>query len=263
MRILITGASQGIGEAICKRLIQDKKLGKWKEPLHIFACGYSHNDELSKFASEVSSTDATCTPLLGDLNDPSVPQGLISQATKSFGELDAIVANAGISRTGSLLSTSLDDWDNLFSINLRSMWLLCRAAHNTLSRTRGTIITLGSMSGVQPQPGLGAYSVSKTAVIMLTRLMAQEWAEDGIRVNCVSPGMIITPMTEDNYRDGEFRKERESLIPAGRIGIPSSDIAGIISFLLGPDANYISGQNILADGGICDSMLRILPARRT
>ena len=123
-------------------------------------------------------------------------------------------------------------------------------------------VTGASMSGVTPQPGLGAYSVSKAGVIMLTRLMAQEWASDGIRVNAVSPGMVITPMTEANYADAEFRRAREIMVPAGRIADPASDIAGVVAFLLGPDAGYLSGQNVVADGGVGDSMLRVLPARR-
>ena len=97
---------------------------------------------------------------------------------------------------------------------------------------------------------------------MLTRLMAQEWAADGIRVNCVSPGMILTPMTEANYRDADFKRRREALCPIPRIGDPDADIAGLVAFLLSPDAGYLTGQNILADGGLSDSMLRVLPRRQ-
>ena len=117
------------------------------------------------------------------------------------------------------------------------------------------------MSGVSPQPGMGAYSVSKAGLIMLTRLMAQEWAADGIRANCVSPGMVLTPMTEANYRDADFRERREAMCPVPRIGDPDEDIAGVVAFLLSAGAGYMTGQNLLADGGLADSILRVLPRR--
>jgi glucose 1-dehydrogenase len=117
------------------------------------------------------------------------------------------------------------------------------------------------MSGVNPQPGMGAYSVSKAGLIMLTRLMAQEWAADGIRVNCVSPGMVLTPMTEANYRDADFKRRRETMCPIPRIGDAEADIAGVVRFLLSRDAGYMTGQNLLADGGLSDGILRVLPRR--
>lgn len=147
------------------------------------------------------------------------------------------------------------------NVNLRAAWLLAKAAHPALSEAGGRIVTVGSMSGVAPQPGMGAYSVSKAGLIMLTRLMAQEWAADGIRANCVSPGMVLTPMTEANYRDADFRRRREAMCPIPRIGDPDKDIAGLVAFLLSADAGYMTGHNLLADGGLADSILRALPRR--
>lgn len=260
MRVLVTGAGRGIGAAVCRRLAGDSKASG--DALHVTLCGSSHPDELQALADELGRIGATTQVQTGDLSDPDVPARLVDGAVAGMGGLDAVVANAGISKTGSLLTTELADWNRLMDVNLRSVWLLCRAAHAALKETGGSIVTVASMSGVTPQPGLGAYSISKAGLIMLTRLMAQEWAFDGIRVNAVSPGMVVTPMTEVNYEDTDFRRAREAMVPAGRIADPATDIAGVVAFLLGPDAGYLSGQNIVADGGVGDSMLRVLPARR-
>lgn len=260
MRVVVTGASRGIGQAVCRRLADDA--GGRGEALQLALCGSAHPDELDTLAGELGGQGVETMTLIGDLADPAVPERLIADATSCFGGLDAVVANAGMSRPGNLLTTELADWDRLFDVNLRSVWLLCRAAHGALKASGGSIVTVASMSGLMPQPGLGAYSITKAGLIMLTRMMAQEWAQDGIRVNAVSPGMVITPMTEANYADAEFRAAREAMVPMGSIADPARDIAGVVAFLLGPDAAYMSGQNVLADGGLSDSVLRLLPARR-
>jgi len=261
MRVLVTGAGRGIGRAVCHRLAGGAAAAG--TPLRLAACGASHPEELETLQRDLSAQGADVLALTGDLADPLVPSDLVAQAVARFGGLDAVVANAGISRTGSLLDLQLPEWEQLFAVNLRAVWLLCQAAHPALKQSGGAIVTVGSMSGLQPQPGLGAYSVSKAGLIMLTRLMAQEWGGDGVRVNCVSPGMVLTPMTAANYQDDDFRARREAMVPAGRIADPDRDIAGAICFLLGPDAGYLAGANIVADGGVSDSMLRVLPARRS
>ena len=114
------------------------------------------------------------------------------------------------------------------------------------------------MSGLRPHKGLGAYSAAKAALVMLARVLAQEWAAEGIRVNAVAPGMIRTPLTERIYQHDEVKARREALVPLGRIGAPE-DIAAIVAFLAGPGAGYVTGQVILADGGIADSALGAIP----
>ncbi len=261
MRVLVTGASRGIGRAVCLRLARDG--AATGQPARIAACGSAHADELDSLVAELEETGAEALPLLGDLADAAVPARLAGGAARAFGGLDAVVSNAGIGIPATLLDLDLEDWNRLFDINARATWLLAKAAHGALKASTGTIVTMTSMSGVEPQPGMGAYSASKAALIMLTRLMAQEWAQDGIRANCVSPGFVETPMTAAAYADADFKARRAAVVPVGRIAEPLADIAGVVAFLLGPDARYLTGQNIIADGGLTGSILAQVPARQT
>lgn len=259
MHVVVTGASQGIGAAVCRRLAADAE--RSGDQLKIAACGSHHAETLNDLVDELRASGIEATALLGDLADAETPARLIAAAADAFGGLDAVVSNAGIAQPGALLDVSVSDWDRLFDINTRSTWLLAKAAHPWLRQSGGSLIAVASMSGIDPQPGMGAYSVSKAALIMLTRLIAQEWADDGIRANCVSPGLVLTPMTEQAYADADFKRRREAFVPQRRIADPTADIAGVVAFLLGPDAAYCSGQNIVVDGGLTDSVLRALPAR--
>ena len=200
MRVLVTGAGRGIGRAICLRLAAAES-NDGAESLRIAACASAHPDELDTLVAELRETGSEAVPMLGDLRQADVPERLVAQAVDRFGGLDALVSNAGIGVPATLLGLDVEDWNRLFDINVRATWLLAKAAHPALAKSRGAIVTIGSMSGVEPQPGMGAYSAAKAAIIMLTRLMAQEWGGDGIRANCVSPGMVLTPMTEQAYAD--------------------------------------------------------------
>jgi NAD(P)-dependent dehydrogenase (short-subunit alcohol dehydrogenase family) len=114
------------------------------------------------------------------------------------------------------------------------------------------------MSGMQAHLGQGAYSPAKAALISLVRNLAQEWAPDGIRVNAVSPGMIHTPLTNKVYANPKVQAARQAMVPIGRIGAPE-DIAKAIVYLATDEAAYVTGQNLLVDGGLCDTMLGTIP----
>ena len=117
---------------------------------------------------------------------------------------------------------------------------------------------VGSMSGSQPHANLGAYGPSKAAVIMLVKVLAQELGRDGIRVNTVSPGMVRTGMTARVYEDARVAAERGALVPLGRVATPE-DIADVIAFLLGPDARYVNGHDLVVDGGVTGNLLGRMP----
>ena len=253
MRVLITGASRGIGRAVCERLARGGA--------RVAACASAHGDELQTLVAQITAAGGTAIPLLGDLQDSATPARLVAEAAAALGGLDAVVGNAGISSPGLLASLDIADWDRVFAVNVRAQWLLARAAYPWLQQSRGTLVTVASMSGVQPYAGIGAYSATKAALIMLTRQLAQEWAADGIRVNCVSPGLVRTPLTQRVYDQPEARAAREALVPVHRIGEADADIAGTVAFLLGPDAAYMTGHNLLVDGGLLDSVQTHLAGR--
>src|SRR5207302_10252888 len=128
----------------------------------------------------------------GDIGSVDAPGRVVSEAVGRFGGLDGLVSNAGINRPGPLVEYSVDDWDRVFAVNTRATWLLAKAAYPALKASRGAIVAVGSMSGSHPHANLGAYGPSKAAVIMLVRVLAQEFGRDGIRVNALSPGMVRT-----------------------------------------------------------------------
>ena len=252
-RILVTGASGGIGRAICRRLAASGA--------SIAACEVSQTAELEELVKELRGMGAKVYPVIGNLADSEAPAQLVKGAVEAMGGIDAVVNNAGITRPGMAVNLAVADWDLVFSVNVRAAWLLAAAAYPFLKQERGAFVAVASMSGVQPYSGMGAYSPSKAALIMLVRQLAQEWAQDGIRLNCISPGLVRTPLTQAVYDSPEAKAARESLVPLHRIAEADGDMAGIVAFLLSADAAYITGQNILADGGLLDSVQTHLVGR--
>jgi glucose 1-dehydrogenase len=258
MRVLVTGASPGIGGATCLRLAHDAAARG--EKLRIAASELRQTPSLGGLVAKLEALDAEVITPLGDLHEPDTPARLIDETAIAFGGLDAVVSNAGITGPAPLLELSLELWDSLFDVNVRAAWLLAKAAHPALKDSNGGFVAVASMSGMLPHKGMGAYSPSKAAVIMLVRQLAQEWAADGIRVNCVSPGMVQTPLTQPMYDMPDVAKARNELVPMQRVAQPD-DMAAVIAMLLGPDARYITGQNILADGGFTETILDYIPGK--
>jgi NAD(P)-dependent dehydrogenase (short-subunit alcohol dehydrogenase family) len=190
--------------------------------------------------------------------DPEAPAQVVSAAVAHLGGLDGVVSNAGINRPGRLVEYAVADWDRVFAVNTRATWLLARAAYPALRASRGALVAVGSMSGSEAHANLGAYGPSKAAVIMLARVLAQEFGPEGIRVNTISPGMVRTGMTAAVYTDERLAAERAALVPLGRVATPE-DIADVIAFLLGPDARYVTGHDLIVDGGITGNLLGRLP----
>ena len=177
---------------------------------------------------------------------------------------DVVVNNAGIVRFGPLLSMSHDDFQSVVEVNLVGTFNVARAAALRMvneGRT-GSIINITSMNGVAPGPNGGSYGATKAGIALLTQQMAIEWGNHGIRVNAIAPGLINAGMAAPIYADDEARAAREGSVPLGRLG-SAEDIAGVVAFLCSPDASYITGQNLLVDGGVTMSIIGRLPRPRS
>lgn len=260
MRALVTGASEGIGGAVCRKLVADAV--KRGEDAAILLTVRRLRPEVEALAADLRAQGAHAEIALGDLADPDTPQRFVDRALALCGGLDAVVSNAGMMGPAPLTELTVEGWDRLFAVNTRATWLLARAAHGALAESRGSLVAVASMSGVQPHPGGGAYSATKAALIMLIRQIAQEWGPQGIRANAVSPGMTRTPLTERIYADAGVAARRDALVPLGRVARPD-DIAGVVGFLVGPDSAHLTGENITVDGGYASSIMSHVPGLPT
>jgi NAD(P)-dependent dehydrogenase (short-subunit alcohol dehydrogenase family) len=256
MRIVVTGAASGIGRATCVRLAREAHARG--ETARIAAVDLGPSAALDSVVDDLEALGAEALAIHGDMGAADGPGLVVGEAVARFGGLDGLVSNAGINRPGPLATYSVDDWDRVFAVNTRATWLLAKAAHAALRASRGAIVAVASMSGSHAHANLGAYGPSKAAVIMLARVLAQELGRDGIRVNTVSPGMVRTGMTAAVYADQRVAAERDALVPLGRVATPE-DIADVIAFLLGPDARYVNGHDLVVDGGVSGNHLGRLP----
>jgi NAD(P)-dependent dehydrogenase (short-subunit alcohol dehydrogenase family) len=256
MRALVTGAASGIGRATCLRLARDARASGGKA--HIAAVDLSLTPALQQVVTELADLGAEALPLAGDMGTADAPARVVAEAVAKLGGLDGLVSNAGINRPAPLVDYTVEDWDRLFAVNTRATWLLAKAAYPALKASRGAMVAIGSMSGSNAHANLGAYGPTKAEVIMLVKVLAQELGRDGIRVNAVSPGMVRTGMTEAVYANRDIAAARDGLVPLGRVATPE-DMADVVAFLLGPDARYINGHDLVVDGGVTGNFLGRLP----
>jgi len=234
---IVTGGGSGIGAAIARRFVE--------EGGRVVLAGRTE----SKLAAvaETLGSDNACWKVT-DVTVQSDVEALIEFTIGKFGQLDILVNNAGYGeRLARVTEIDADYWHKVFDTNLHSIFYACRAAIPHLARSKGTIVNISSLSGVRGDYGSNAYNAAKAGVINLTHALALEHSADGIRVNCVSPGFIITPM-QDNTPES-VRKLWTDVIPLGRAG-QADEIASAVAFLASNDASYITGHNLVVDGGV-------------
>lgn len=198
-----------------------------------------------------------------DSSDEASIAAAQTRVTETLGEAEVLVNNAGIiGAGGQILDLSLADWNALLSVNLTGYFLCARAfGRQMVTRRRGAMVHVVSITASSPMPFGGNYSVAKAGATMLSRLLAVELAPHGVRSNTVHPGLVQTPMTQISYDDPEVARARAAIIPQGRVAAPE-DIAQAALFLASPRAGYINGAEILVDGGLQAGLMGQIPSRR-
>jgi NAD(P)-dependent dehydrogenase (short-subunit alcohol dehydrogenase family) len=240
---LVTGASSGIGRAAALRLASEGAA---------VALVALPGDDLDEAAALCRAAGTEALALPADVADPAQVAGAFDRA-ESLGAVSAVFSNAGISVIAPAVTTSDDDWLRQLHVNLSGSFYVSReAARRMLPARNGAIVITGSELGLIGQVGYVAYTATKGGVLAMTRALAAELAVHGIRVNSISPGETETPMLMAEFTMAQNpaaeRAEHEATIPLGRIGQPN-EIAAAVAFLLSDDAGYITGANLVVDGG--------------
>ncbi len=248
--VLVTGGGQGIGAAIAAAADAE---GWTVGVLDL------DGDAAGHVAAELGPP---AVALQADAADPASVEAALDAFAAATGRPapDGVVANAGIVRFGPLLELDEADWRAVVDVNLTGTFVVARAAaRRMVSAGRpGSIVAVTSMNGVAPGPGAGAYGATKAAVALLVKQMAIEWGPHGIRANAVAPGLIDAGMSAPIYADPEVRRRRTERVPLGRLGT-GADVAAAVAFLLSEEAAYISGTELLVDGGVTSSIIATLP----
>ncbi|HEY3216092.1 MAG TPA: glucose 1-dehydrogenase [Candidatus Eisenbacteria bacterium] len=240
--VLVTGASSGIGRACA--------LALGREGARVVAAG-RRVPRLDEVASAIRASAGECETVSGDVREEAVCASWVGAAVRRFGKLDGLVNAAGVIGSGGLLETTPGEWDRVMDSNLRSILLMTKAAAPELIRRKGSVVNLSSVAGTRPYAGLLPYCVSKAAVDMFTRCAALDFASHGVRVNALSPGVVVTELhTVTNAVPDypAFLERSKTTHPLGRVG-SAEEVAGLVLFLMSDEAGWITGVTYPIDGG--------------
>ena len=233
---LVTGATGGIGAEIARAL--------HAAGAHVVLSG-TREAVLADLAAELGGRTSV---VAANLSDAAAVDGLIGQAEAAAGQVDILVANAGITRDGLLLRMKDEDWEQVLKVNLESYFRLSRAALRGMMKRRfGRIIGITSVVGVMGNPGQANYAASKAGMIGFSKSLAQEVATRSVTVNCVAPGFIESPMT-DALNEAQ-KTQILGTIPSGRLG-SGADVAAACVYLASEEAGYMTGQTLHVNGGM-------------
>ena len=244
--VAVTGAGGGIGRAVA---LQATSAGA-----RVVLLGQNAGS-VDETAQQVRAAGGTATVLICDVGDADS----VAQSAAAAGHVDVLVNNASFSRAATLEEVTLADWNAMLAVNLNG-YLNCSQAfgRHMLERGKGALVHVASIAGHNPQAFSSAYSVAKAGVLMLSRQLAFEWGPRGVRSNCVSPGLVRTPMTEAYYQVGDVAQRRADAIPIRRVAGPD-DIASVVLFLASDRAGYVNGADLTADGGLEQTLMSTVP----
>lgn len=238
--VIITGAARGIGLEIAKRFAS--------EGAKLAICDIS--EEALQEASQLlhSEYSAEVFTSVCDVSNGQQVTDYVKAVIKEYGQIDALVNNAGITRDTLLMRMTEDDWDLVMKVNLKSVFLFSKAAIRYMMKKRsGAIINMASVIGLIGNPGQGNYAASKAGIIGFTKSMAREVGSRNVRVNAIAPGFIQTKMTD--VLTDEIKQKMLDSVPLKTFGQPQ-DVAALAAFLASDDARYITGQVVNVDGGM-------------
>ncbi|KAF3429060.1 hypothetical protein E2986_01645 [Frieseomelitta varia] len=238
---IVTASTEGIGFGIAKRL--------GEEGAKVMISSRKETN-VKKALEQLKSKGLNVCGTICNVGKSEDRKNLLEKTKQEFGGLDILVSNAGINPAATtFFETSEEVWDKIFDINVKSTFLLIQESLPLLRKSKSpSIIIISSIAGYMSFPFLGAYCVSKTALLGLNQVAAETLAPEGIRVNCIGPGIIKTKLSKMLY-EGEIADTMLSTIPMQRFGEPD-DIAKVAAFLASDDASYITGETIVATGGI-------------
>lgn len=241
--VVVTGAASGIGKACAERFAREGAV-----------LILADREDVSQLQADTEAGGGLALGVSVDVSDEQSVTELFSAALARFERVDVLAHFAGISHRKLIPETSVDEWDEVMDVNFKGTFLCCKVVIPLMQAAGGgSIITTGSELAFVGTPNMGAYSASKAGVVHLTRCLARDHGAEGIRINCICPGPVETPLLQHSLEQADDPEEARRLVEAstilGRLGRPE-EIANMVCFLASDEASYVTGAAIMVDGGV-------------
>lgn len=239
--VLVTGAGSGIGRATAQRF--------GDEGARVL-CADVNEESAKATAVMLRGAGGEAEGVACDVADPAAVTSTVDGVVARWGALDALINVAGIGGFQRTTEVTLEQWNRMIAVNLTGQFLMCQRALPHILASKGAIVNTASVAGLKSHPYSAAYCASKGGVVLMTKALAVEYGRKGVRINCLCPGGIETPLiSQFQLPDGVSQAALMRISPLGRMGKPH-EVAGVIAFLASEDAIYINGASIVVDGGM-------------